>query len=215
MVTAKSPRLPEAEAEPIYLLRHGAVDAPGGGRRYIGATDLALSDRGREQARCWAERFADIGLATIACSPLKRCRETAEIIGRRCGRAAVPVPALREIDLGTWEGRRMETIRTRHPRAWASRGAAIADFRPPRGESFRDLQQRAWPAFEDLSGRCRGAILMVTHAGVIRVLVCRLLAMPLHRLFRIGQDHAALTIVLRRPDGYRLQALNLDALPMD
>jgi probable phosphoglycerate mutase len=54
---------------------------------------------------------------------------------------------------------------------------------------------------------------MVTHAGVIRVLICRLLGMPLKNLFTIGQAYAALTIIDARPQGFRLQALNLP-LPM-
>ena len=52
---------------------------------------------------------------------------------------------------------------------------------------------------------------MVTHAGVIRVLVCRLLGIPLENLFGIGQAHGALNIVEVRPEGYRIQVLNLQS----
>jgi broad specificity phosphatase PhoE len=50
---------------------------------------------------------------------------------------------------------------------------------------------------------------VVTHAGVIRVLLCRLLGMPLENLFAFGVAHGALAIVDIRPTGNRLQALNL------
>lgn len=204
-----SPRPADGDRHPIYLLRHGAVESPDGGRRYIGRQDLILNEQGRRQAASWAERFAGAGLAAIYCSPLRRCLETAAVIGKPCGLCPASLPALQEIDLGTWEGRRIETIRTRHPRAYARRGETIADFRTPGGESFADLQRRAWPAFTELAGRHREPILIVTHAGVIRVLLCRLLEMPLAKLFCIGQDYGGLTLVLNGPDGYRLQTLNL------
>jgi probable phosphoglycerate mutase len=198
---------------PIYLLRHGAVDLPDGERRYIGCRDVPLSEQGRSQALNWAERFTGAGLAAIYCSPLSRCLETAEMIGERCGLEPTPAQALQEINLGEWEGRSFKTIRTLHPRDFARRGDSIADFRTPGGESFEDLQQRAWPAFEEMAGRHQGPVLMVTHAGVIRVLICRMLGMPLDRLFRIGSVHGGLTLVLNGPDGYRLQGHNLTCLP--
>ena len=199
----------------IYLLRHGTVASAGEDRRYIGVTDLDLDESGRQQARFWADRFAGAGLEAVYCSPLSRCRETARIIGDRCGLVPAALPALGEINLGAWEGRRMKTIRTLYPGEYVRRGQAMADFRPPGGESFGDLQRRAWPAFEELAARHRGAILAVTHAGVIRVLLCRLLEMPLDRLFRIGQAHGALTIIDSGNDGLRLEALNLPSAQTD
>lgn len=81
--------------------------------------------------------------------------------------------------------------------------------RPPGGESFRDLQARVWPVFEAIARRICGPTLMVTHAGVIRVLLCRLLGMPLENLFCIGQTHGALNIIALRQEGRRIQAMNL------
>ena len=193
----------------VYLLRHGEIETPGGGRRYIGAQDFALSPAGREQARFWSERFARVDLEAIYCSPLSRCLDTVGTIGKRCGISPVVVPAFKEIDLGEWEGRRMETIRTLYPHDYARRGDEIADFRPPGGESFRDLQRRVLPAFGDLPRRHDAPILIVTHAGVIRVLLCHLLDMPLKRLFRIGLDYGSLTIVQIGGADCRLQSLNL------
>jgi probable phosphoglycerate mutase len=119
------------------------------------------------------------------------------------------MPALRELNLGSWEGRRFETIRTLYPQAYRQRGDQIADYRPPAGESFRDLQDRAWPVFEAVARQLRGRALIVTHAGVIRVVLCRLLEIPLKHLFRIGQTCGALTIIDKGPQGYCIKAMNL------
>ena len=195
----------------IYLLRHGAVRSPGSGKRYIGWQDLALSDAGLEQAGMWASYFAGLTLEDIYCSDLVRCRETARIIGARCSLQPQILHELREVCLGAWEGRRFDEIEALHPQAFQERGDHIAEHRPPGGESFRDLHDRVWPVFESVVRRLSGKALMVTHAGVIRVLVCRLLGIPLENLFGIGQAYGALSIVEARSDGYRIQALNLQS----
>jgi alpha-ribazole phosphatase len=192
----------------IYLLRHGAIQSLPGGRRYIGWQDLPLNRIGLEQAAAWAEYFEVQGLDEICCSDLTRCRETADIVGKRCSLAPHALPALREVRLGQWEGKSFEEMKTRHPQEFEARGEQIADHRPPGGESFRDLQNRTWPVFEALVRRPGNRTLMVTHAGVIRVLLCRLLGMPLENLFSIGQGYGALNIVDVRPQGFRLQGLN-------
>ena len=195
----------------IYLLRHGAVRSAGGGKRYIGWQDQALSDAGLRQAGSWASYFADASLVDIYCSDLDRCLETARIIGARCSLKPQVQPGLREVSLGAWEGQRFDTVQSLFPKAFQERGDYIADHRPPGGESFRDLQNRVWPIFETVVGRISGDTLIVTHAGVIRVLLCRLLGMPLENLFCLGQSLGALNIIDVRHEGNRIQALNLQS----
>ena len=193
----------------LYLLRHGAIETQPGGKRYIGWQDPALNANGLQQAGAWAEYFASSALEEILCSDLIRCKETARIIGARCSLTPRSLPELREICLGSWEGQTFDTIKTRFPRDFKQRGRQIADYRPPQGESFRDLQARVWPIFEAAARAAQGKTLIVTHAGVIRVLLCRLLGMPLENLFRLGQTYGALNIIDKGPQGYRLQAFNL------
>jgi probable phosphoglycerate mutase len=195
----------------LFLLRHGEIQISGEGRHYIGQQDLPLSHSGREQAKAWADYCAAANMDEIFCSDLSRCRETARIIGARCRLVPQARPELREVALGEWEGLSFAAIQNRDPEAFRQRGARIADHRPPGGESFRDLDARVWPFFNTQFRQPRSRILVITHAGVIRVLLCRLLGMPLENLFSIGVFHGALSIVARRPGGVRLEALNLPA----
>ena len=195
----------------LFLLRHGTVQQPGEGRHYIGQLDLPLNDRGRAQAEAWAVYFATVKLDTIVCSDLARCRETARIIGTARQQTPQARPELREIALGAWEGQSFAALQRRDPQAFEQRGRRIADHCPPGGESFRDLDRRIWPFFEDLLRHPPSRTLVVTHAGVIRVLLCRLLGMPLENLFSLGVAYGALSIIAIRPAGARLQALNLPA----
>jgi alpha-ribazole phosphatase len=195
----------------LFLLRHGAVQLPGAGRHYIGQQDLPLSDRGRAQADAWAAYFATLELDAIVCSDLARCLESARIIAAASHLTPQARPELREIALGEWEGQSFTAIQRRDPKAFQQRGGRIADHRPPGGESFRDLDERIWLFFEPLLRPSPAQTLVVTHAGVIRVLLCRLLGMPLENLFAIGVAYGGLGIVAIRPGGARLQALNLPA----
>jgi broad specificity phosphatase PhoE len=193
----------------IYLLRHGAIQSPGEGRRYIGWQDQALSDVGRRQACTWADYFNSMALDGIYCSDLIRCLETARIIAARHCLEPQALPELREVCMGAWEGHRFDAIRGRDPQEFQRRGEYIADHCPPGGESFGDLQRRVWPVFKKLAPGPHQAILMVTHAGVIRVLLCRLLGMPLKNLFRIGLTYGSLSIIDSGPQGFRVRAMNL------
>jgi alpha-ribazole phosphatase len=193
----------------IYLLRHGAIQSPGEGRRYIGWQDHSLSDTGLHQAHAWADYFDGLEMDGIYCSDLIRCVEMARIIAARCALEPQAMPELREVHLGSWEGQRFDTVRTNFPQEFQYRGDHIADHRPPGGESFGELQRRVWPAFTRLATSPHQTILMVTHAGVIRVLLCRLLGMPLKNLFRIGLTYGSLSIVDVGSQGFRVRGVNL------
>jgi probable phosphoglycerate mutase len=182
----------------IHLMRHGAT-APEHPRRFLGRRDVPLSDEGRAQARAWREGLAEMDYAGAWCSDLSRSQETAGIILEGRGLAARPVPELGEISLGEWDGLTVDEVRERFPGQYEARGANMAGFRPPGGESFADVAGRAWPAFEAILAPYRdtpGAnILIVAHAGVNRAILCRLLGIPLAGLFCLAQESCCLNIM--------------------
>ncbi|MHC1751177.1 histidine phosphatase family protein [Humidesulfovibrio sp.] len=78
------------------------------------------------------------------------------------------------------------------------------------GESFRQVQERAWHALQSILAEHSGLLLVVAHAGVNRALICRLIGLPLQQLFLLGQDYCGLTVLECPPqNAYRLAALNL------
>ncbi len=200
--------MPESERR-IYLLRHAQPRLQPGGRRYIGQSDPPLSPEGTAQAERWRKYFGDIALTSIFCSDLRRAVRTARIVARDHGREVLLETGLREIHLGTWEGRTFEEVQRQDPHGFAQRGRDPVHFRPPGGECFDDLRLRAVPAFERIVGQTAGPILVVAHAGVNRVLLCHLLGMPLAHLFRLGQDYAVLNILAPTAAGWRIQAFNI------
>ncbi len=143
----------------IVLLRHGAT-AYNAENRYQGRTDIPLSSAGRE-----ALHPADFAPETVYVSPLSRAAETAAILFP--GTAQIPVPALAEMDFGTFEGR---TWREMAPdpdyRVWVENGCA---GRCPGGESRGEFSARACGAFAQLvdQGLASGAeyLVIVAHGG--------------------------------------------------
>ena len=194
----------------IYLLRHGDIAMPSGQHRFVGQLDLALSTQGREQMRMLAGHPALQGLKRMLTSPLLRCRESAAILSARlgCGAAEV-VPEFAEIDLGAWEGLTPAEVNNRFPGEHAARGNDLAAFRPVGGESFADVQHRAWPPFERVAHGDVEPIAIVAHAGINRVLLCTILGMPLTNLFRIKQDYGCCNTILCNGTEYFVQDLNI------
>jgi probable phosphoglycerate mutase len=81
-------------------------------------------------------------------------------------------------------------------------------YRPPEGESFRDLQKRVLPVFKEIVSAARGNVLIVAHAGVNRVVLCHVLGMPINHLFRIAQDYGCLNVIETRGNLFSVTSLN-------
>lgn len=196
---------PPVPAVLIYLLRHGAV-ARHQPRRFLGQTDIPLSEQGQAQAKILAARLAHVPFTAVYASPLERAWHTAMLVSGYSGADIQIVEALREINLGAWEGLTVAEVQERYPGAYEARGADLTFFRPPGGESFADLAARTWPALLNLAqtGETSGPLLIVAHAGVNRVLLARISGVPLEHLFSIPQDYCALSCLRYRAGQFDL-----------
>ena len=192
----------------LYLLRHGAIEWPEA-NCFIGQTDAPLSSQGRQQARAWRDEWPDPAVGCVWSSDLSRTIQTAEIIFDGRSAELRTCSQLREIRLGEWEGVPRSRIRELHPHLWAARGKDLAGFRPPGGESFRDLRDRAVPRILQIAEQSPERACIVTHAGVIRVLICHFLQIPLPNLFRIHLDYASLSIISYSSEHVEVCGLNL------
>lgn len=183
----------------VLLIRHGLVSEDAEGR-FFGAADAPMSPAGEAQIRELAARLRPrVTVEAIYCSDLSRSRRTAELLASG---PAVPIrvrPALREIDMGEWQGRTRREVAERLPDEYAARGRDIANFRPPGGESFADLAARALPCWREIVEDGEAQVVAVAgHAGVNRVILCHLLGAPLANLFRIAQRPACLNVIAWR-----------------
>lgn len=195
----------------ILLCRHGETPWNAEGR-YQGQIDIPLAPAGEAQARALGERLRDQPLTRAIASPLARARRTAELA---LGEARVPLltcdDGLKEIAHGAWEGLLASEIRERDPerlRAWRETPDQVL---MPGGESLPLVLARAWPAF---ARACEGlgagdTLLVVAHDAVNRVLLARILGLPLGRVWSFRQAPATLNL-LEGPDVDHLDLVRLN-----
>jgi alpha-ribazole phosphatase len=196
----------------IYLLRHGEVQGAET-RRFIGHLDVPLSPVGERQCAAQAARLRGAPLAAIFSSDLVRSRRSAEIIGAPHDLLPAVVPALREMDMGRWDGLTAGEIRAREPEAFADWMSRVGEFPFPEGESVPDLLARVAPAFDAIAAAYVGAaVAIVAHGGPNRALLCRALGVPLSRLLAFGQDYGALSVLEGGAAGWALRRLNESAM---
>ncbi|QJP15175.1 histidine phosphatase family protein [Starkeya sp. ORNL1] len=164
----------------IFLVRHGETDWNLAGRLQ-GSHDIPLNDLGREQAAQTArviERLSGdpLPLGYVA-SPLGRAAQTMAILRSELG---LPPDSfrrddrLKEVSFGRWEGSTWPDLRRRDPVSVAARDADPWNYVPPGGESYAMLMARVLAAIADIAQDT----VVVTHGGVVRVLLHALAGMP-------------------------------------
>jgi len=167
------------------------------GDRFAGASDVELSDAGREQARRLGKRLESVKFDAAYCSDLQRTRDTAAAICAGHGLTATPTPELREINHGHWEGLAHADVEARYAQEYARWSADPLTFAPPGGETGLGVLARAMPAMRRIvEGHLGGQILVVAHTATNRLLLCGLLGIdPRRYRDRLEQGFACLNIL--------------------
>ena len=168
----------------VFLIRHGITDWHREGR-VLGQRDIALNDEGLEQARAAAAALTDAPIVEVISSPLVRALQTAELIGQTFGIEVARDPRLIDLRVGKWEGMTYEEVA-----AHSEYKEFIQDplsERIPGAESLSDIKTRAVAAIEQAieDNPSGDAIAVVTHAGIIRVLLTHYLGSPPANYHRI------------------------------
>ena len=165
--------------------------------RFAGATDVELSEEGREQARRLARRLKHEAIAAIYASPLRRTMETATIL---VGERALPVQprdGLREISHGRWEQMTRREVEAAFPEEAASWEKDPYTFAPMGGESGLAVTARALPVLMEIVRTHPGEkVLIVSHKATIRLMLSSILGFdPRRYRDNLDQNPAALNIV--------------------
>lgn len=192
----------------IYLIRHGRPALPDHQLRFLGSTDLSLSKEGINQARKLRHILEGRDFERVFHSGMKRALQTAELIFETRPVNMEIIPEFREIAFGEWENLSMREISQQDPAAFKARGEDFANFTPPGGENFTDLQERAYPAFEKILSSTTGDIMIVGHAGVFKSIILRILGLSLQHLFSFRLDYCGITLIYQQNIDLSLRKLN-------
>ena len=179
----------------IYLIRHGHLINSHQGV-YNGQRDIGLSLKGIAQTIATAAWFKDKPVRAIYSSDLCRAYDGAKIIAVSLRLEVVPEKAFRERDFGLWEGLTAEEIRTSYKEAWDNWIADPVATGPPDGESMQNMQDRILTKLKEIIEQHRGEeIILLSHAGVNRIILCHALNLPVINWFRIQQDFCGISTV--------------------
>jgi ribonuclease H / adenosylcobalamin/alpha-ribazole phosphatase len=189
----------------LVLVRHG-VTAHTVDKRFsggLGGSNPGLNADGRAQARATADWLAPLAeeVDAVVSSPVRRTRETAEIIAERLGRQVDLDHGLAEMEFGTWEGKTFEEVRAAFPDdldAWLG----SMDQTAGGGESFSQVQKRVLASLDALlASYPEGTVLAVSHVTPIKVLVAQALGAPLESVYRMELAPASVTVLSFFNDG--------------
>lgn len=181
----------------ILLARHGETPWNAEGR-YQGQIDIPLSPVGEAQAQALGERLRGVEIARAVASPLSRARRTAELALGQARAQMLQLDAdVQEIAHGEWEGLLASEIDSKDParlRAWREEPDTVL---MPGGESLRQVLDRSW---RGLARATEGlgeddTLLLVAHDAVNRVLLCRILGLPIGKLWAFRQAPTTLNLL--------------------
>ncbi|HSX63776.1 MAG TPA: histidine phosphatase family protein [Pseudoxanthomonas sp.] len=195
----------------ILLARHGETPWNAEGR-YQGQIDIPLSPIGESQAAALGARLQDLAITRAVASPLSRAQRTAELaLGPARAELLTTDADLQEIAHGEWEGLLASEIHDKDParlRAWREEPDTVL---MPGGESLRQVLDRSW---QGLTRAAEGlgesdTLLVVAHDAVNRVILCRVLGLPLSKLWTFRQAPTTINL-LEGPDVDRLEVVRLN-----
>lgn len=192
----------------LWLVRHGETDANVAGV-FCGHAPAVLTARGVEQARTLHSLLQGVAFDQVLCSELERARHTARLV---LDGADVPVETtslLNEMFFGDWEMRHHRNLAEEDVKNWAAWCADWENTVPPGGEGFQDFSARVSDFIALLMQHGeRENVLIVSHQGVLSLLIALLLKMPASALWHFHLDQGSWSLIELTDDFATLRVLN-------
>jgi len=188
----------------LILLRHG-VTPHTSGRRFsggLGGDNPGLSDEGREQVRAAASWLAELKdkIDAVVCSPVRRTRESADIVAAELGLPLEEEPGFAEMEFGVWDGLSFTEVAEQHKESFEA-WLGDLDSAPPGGESFRVVEARVRAGLDRVLEQHAGrTVVVVSHVTPIKTLVANALRAPLDAVFRMELSPASVSVISFYPD---------------
>jgi len=179
----------------VILVRHGQT-LWNLEMKYQGHCDVALTQKGVQQAMLAADRLASEDICAVYASDLSRAFKTAECIAEKHNLPVTAIPGLREINFGEWEGLTFDKITSQWTEEMSKLFTHPDEIVIPGGETFREVKERATQALAKLVAEHPDqTIVVVSHGGTIRTVLCAVLNIHLNHLWNIKQDNTAINML--------------------
>ncbi len=187
----------------IDLLRHGETTA---GKCFLGSTDAPLNETGWQQMR---DAQLDNDYQRVISSPLLRCETFAREFAETNDIPLQLENDFREIHFGDWEGQTAEALWQAHQQELSMFWSDPLSFTPPCAEPMLDFQQRVLQRFDLLHDDLNDErVLLICHAGVIKLILCKVLGMEISSMHRISLDHGRVSRLTLWEDAPQVAFIN-------
>jgi broad specificity phosphatase PhoE/ribonuclease HI len=190
---------PRAKPTTLVLVRHGVTDHTvsklfSGG---LASANPSLNDEGRAQARATGEWLAPLSgtFDALVSSPVRRTRETAEILAQFFDLAIEEEPGIAEMEFGTWDGMSFTEVHEKYPDEMSS-WLGDLESAPHGGESFRAVEKRVLEGRDRIvASYAEQTVVAVSHVTPIKTLVADALGAPLDAVYRMELAPASVTVI--------------------
>jgi broad specificity phosphatase PhoE len=185
-----------------YIIRHAEKEIGGHYNNYLRHQDEPITPKGRTAAERLIEHFAGKPIQAIYVSGYRRTAETIAPLAEGLGLDPIVDERLNEIDNGLIEGLSDAEIQERYPDVWRAFKSRTADFRFPEGETGEEARQRVASFLSEMrEEHPEEEIIVVAHDGLIRLLTCHILGLPVYARWKFQIDYCGITEIVGRPDG--------------
>jgi broad specificity phosphatase PhoE len=176
----------------FYLVRHADKAKGDYFNPRLRHNDQPVSTFGRKQASKIKKYLHKLSIKSIYVSEYIRTEQTARPLGRKLKIVPIADYRLNEIDNGIIDKLSDDEMREKYPEVWAAFQDRDSDFRWPEGETGLEAQERIVSFIIEQINQ-EGNILIIAHDGIIRILVCYVLGLPVYRRFSFQVDTASIT----------------------
>jgi broad specificity phosphatase PhoE len=183
-----------------YIVRHADKVWGGYYNPHLRHQDEPISQKGRQGAQKLVEFFANRPISTIYVSAYQRTLQTAEFVAQLFRLTPVIDERLNEFDNGLIEGLTDLQVKESYPEVWQAFQARSSDFRFPSGETGAEAQARIAGFLQDQRLRHGDDdILVFSHDGLIRTLMCSIFQLPVYARWNFYVDFCGITEIVSQP----------------
>ncbi len=184
----------------IYIVRHADKEDGGYFNPLLRHQDPPLKPEGVRRAESLTDYFRGKPVTTLYASAYIRTQQTIEPLAKLFGLEPIIDHRLNEIDNGAFDTLSEEQIALAYPSAWQSFTERKADFRFPQGETGEEARERIVSFVEEKRlEHPTGDIVAVTHEGLIRILMCHVMDLPVYKRWNFSVDFCGITELQFQP----------------
>jgi broad specificity phosphatase PhoE len=177
----------------LILARHGETEW-NVEEVFRGRIDVELNQNGIKQAELLAEYLSELKIEAVYSSPLKRALKTAEAVARRHRLRVETNPGLNDCDFGQWQGLSLREVKDKYKKLYRQWAESPQLVKIPGGESLEGVRERALKVVNGVIAKHSGAVVLVAHRVVNKVLICALLGLDNSHFWNIRQDVGGTTV---------------------